>query len=66
MVGPGSVMPYSFLHIAALRNDVVKAQQLIDGEAADDVHVWRTSMSPGASLGERWALRWAPARGAPH
>ena len=25
-------MPYSFLHIAALRNDVVKAQQLIDGE----------------------------------
>ncbi len=34
-------MPYSFLHVAALRNDVVKAQQLIDGEAKDDVHVWR-------------------------
>jgi hypothetical protein len=35
-------MPYSFLHIAALRNDVVKAQLLIDGEAPDDVHVWKS------------------------
>ena len=35
-------MPYSFLHVAAMRNDVEKAEQLINGEAPDDVHVWKS------------------------
>ena len=35
-------MPYSFLHIAAMRNDVEKAERLINGEAPDDVHVWKS------------------------
>jgi hypothetical protein len=34
-------MPYSFLHVAAMRNDVEKAAQLINGMAPDDVHVWK-------------------------
>ena len=60
-------MPYSFLHIAALRNDVVKAQQLIDGEAPDDVHVWKSqpiehrggNFIP-AFVDERDASGWTP------
>ena len=35
-------MPYSFLHVAAMRNDVEKAEQLINGEAPDDAHVWKS------------------------
>mmetsp|Transcript_39437 Transcript_39437/g.61481 ORF Transcript_39437/g.61481 Transcript_39437/m.61481 type:complete len:284 (+) Transcript_39437:60-911(+) len=33
-------MPYSFLHIAAIRNDVQKAQALILGGGPDEIHVW--------------------------
>lgn len=38
-------MPYSFLHIAALRNDVNGAIKYLEGGDKDEVHVW-----PGMSL----------------
>ena len=60
-------MPYSFLHVAAMRNDVTKAEQLIDGEAPDDVHVWKGQPieSRGGDLNpifvdERDANGWTP------
>jgi ankyrin repeat protein len=33
-------MPYSFLHIAALRNDIDSARKHIEGGGPDTVHVW--------------------------
>jgi len=60
-------MPYSFLHVAAMRNDWEKAKQLIDGEAPDDVHVWRnmpvekrnSNLDP-IFVDERDASGWTP------
>ena len=36
-------MPYSFLHIAALRNDITGARGYIEGGLTDNVHVWKDS-----------------------
>ena len=33
-------MPYSFLHIAALRNDIESATAYLEGGGQDKVHLW--------------------------
>jgi hypothetical protein len=35
-------MPYSLLHIAALRNDIENATKLLDGGGEDLIHVWES------------------------